>query len=113
MDPASSPFESLSFSEKHLLYRGLLCLVTSNSGYGFCNNDQLHPAYAVGRSGQSNYKQWGDSPEHNNLFKMMHALSVELSAAEIDGSAEISDYIFSWVDFCDIAYKAYEKAKKT
>src|SRR6266513_3499845 len=113
MDHTKSPFESLSFSEKQLLYRGLLCLVTSNSGYGFCNNDQGHPAYAVGRSGQYDHKQWGDSPERNNLFNMMHVLSVELSAAEINNSAEVSDYIFSWADFCGLTYSAYERAKKT
>jgi hypothetical protein len=112
MDDTKSPFESLTFSEKQLLYRGLLSLVTSNSGYGFCNNDQGHPAYAFGRSGQVDYKQWGDSPERNSLFKMMHTLSVELSAAEIDSTAEVSDYIFSWSDFCSLAFNAYEQAKK-
>jgi hypothetical protein len=108
----SNSFEGLSFSEKQLIYRGLLCLVTSNSGYGFHNHDQGHPAYAVGQSGEFSYQQWGDAPDRNHLFQMMHSLSVELSAAEIDSSAEISDYVFSWADFCRLAYSAYEKAKK-
>jgi hypothetical protein len=111
MEAEPSPFESLSFSEKQLVYRGLLSLVTSNSGYGFCNNDQGHPVYAVGRNGTHNHRKWGDSPDHNRLFKMMHTLSVELSEAEIDGSAEISDYVFSWSDFCHLAYAAYERTK--
>ena len=59
---SNSSFDSFGFSEKQLLYRGLLCLVESNSGYGFCNNDQGHPAYAIGQSGQYDYAQWGDSP---------------------------------------------------
>ena len=108
---SDSPFSALNFSEKQLVYRGLLALVTNNSGYGFANNDQGHPAYAVGQGGQHDYKQWGDSPEHNRLFKMMHTLSVELSEAEIDGSAEIADYVFSWSDFCRFAYDAYKRAK--
>ena len=108
---SDSPFSALTFSEKQLVYRGLLSLVTNNSGYGFCNNDQGHPAYAVGQSGKHDYKQWGDSPDHNRLFKLMHTLSVELSDAEIDGSAEIGDYIFSWSDFCHLAYAARNKPK--
>jgi hypothetical protein len=109
---SNSSFENLSFADKQLVYRGLLCLVTSNSGYGFCNNDQGHPAYAVGQSGEHDSQQLGDSPDRNHLFQMMHTLSVELSAAEIDSSAEISDYVFCWADFCRLAYTAYERAKK-
>lgn len=112
MESTPSSLEQFSFSEKQLLYRGLLCLVTSNSGYGFCNNDQGHPAYAIGRSGTYDYRQWGDSPDHNSLFKMMHALSVELSVAEIDSSSEIADYVFCWSDFCNLAYRAYERDKE-
>lgn len=111
MTTAASPLHSLPFSEKQLIYRGLLALVTSNSGYGFCNNDQGHLAYAIGRNGTFDYKQWGDSPEQNRLFAMMHSLSVELSTAEIDGGAEIPDYVFCWADFCTLAYTAYEQAK--
>jgi len=103
------PFSSFSFSEKRLIYQGLLALVNNNSGCGFCNNDQGHPAYAIGRKGEHNYQQWGDSPEHNKLFNMMHTLSVELNAAEIDGQSEISEYVFSWQDFCILAYGAHER----
>jgi hypothetical protein len=111
MTATRSPFESLSLSDKQLLYRGLLLLVTSNSGHGFVNGDQGHPAYAVGRTGQHDYPTWGDSPDRNRLFQMMHTLSVELSDAEIDDSSEIGDYIFSWSDFCNLAYAAYNRAK--
>src|SRR2546421_12650578 len=110
METPSSPFESLTFSEKQLIYRGLLGLVNSNSGYGFCNNDQGHPAYAVGRSGTVDYDQFGDSPERNHLFRMMHTLSVDLSAGEIDESSEIAEYVFCWADFCNLAYAAYQES---
>ena len=106
-----SPFEALTFSEKRLVYLGLLSLVTSNSGHGFCNNDQGHPAYAIGSNGGHDYQQWGDSPEHNQLFRMMHSLSVELNAADEDKSSEISDYVFSWADFCRIATEANKKTR--
>jgi hypothetical protein len=108
---SQSPFGSLDFSEKQMVYLGLLSLVKSNSGVGFANRDQGHPAYVVGRNGTHDYAQWGDSPERNTLFKMMHSLSVELSEAEIDGSSEISEYVFSWADFCALAYEAYLEAK--
>jgi hypothetical protein len=105
-------FAGFDFSDKQLLYRGLLSLVQSNSGFGFCNNDQGHPAYKIGRDGTVNYAQWGDSPDRNRLFRLMHALSVELSEAEIDSSSELGDYVFSWADFCILAYSAYERHKK-
>lgn len=101
-------FSGFSFSEMQMIYLGLLALVKSNSGKGFCNCDQGHPAYAIGRSGDYDHEQWGDSPEHNKLFQMMHALSVSLSEAELDGTSEIGDYVFSWSDFCRLAYAAYE-----
>jgi len=111
MEITPSKFESLSFTEKQMVYRGLLALVVNNSGFGFCNNDQGHPAYAIGRSGDVDFSQWGDSPDSNRLFQMMHTLSVELSAPEIDSSSEIADYVFSWSDFCQLAYSAYETSK--
>jgi len=109
MNNPQAEIGALPFAEKLLIYRGLLALVERNSGFGFCNNDQGHPAYGIGRGGTADYEQWGDSPNHNILFKMMHALSVELSAAEVDNSAEISRYVFCWSDFCHIAYSAYER----
>ena len=111
-NPQQSPFHQLKLTEKRLVYRGLLLLVRSNSGHGFQNSDQGHLAYAIGRSGQCDYDLYGDSPERNKLFGLMHSLSVELSEAELDQSAEIPDYIFSWADFCHLAYAAYEQHKK-
>ena len=108
-DHTQHAFSGLDFSDKKLIYLGLLCLVKSNSGVGFANNDQGHLAYAIGRDGSFDYDQWGDSPECNKLFKLMQALSLELSAAELDNSSEISDYIFSWSDFCSLAYAALTK----
>ena len=108
----SNAFDKLSHSERQLIYLGLLSLVKANSGYGFCNCEQGHAAYAVGRSGKWNYDTWGDSPEHNKLFKMMHTLSISLVDSELDGTSEVSEYVFSWSDFCNIAYAAYEENKK-
>lgn len=105
-------FESFSFEEKQLIYNGLLALVKSNSGIGFCNADQGHPAYAFGRKeGKYDHATFGDSPAANRLFKMMHALSVALIEAEDGRGSEISEYVLEWGDFCRLAYDAYERAK--
>jgi hypothetical protein len=105
--------EQLTIREKMMIYQGLLCLVKSNSGVGCCNNDQGHPAYKMGKEGKQDHATFGDSPERNALFKMMHGLSVELCQSDSDDSSEIGDYIYSWQDFCRIAYEAYERAKKS
>ena len=105
-------FEILTHSQRSLIYQGLLKLVTTNSGVGFANNDQGGLAYQVGRSGRSDYEQLGDSPERNQLFKMMHSLTTQLSVAELDNSSKISDYVFAWSDFCNLAYTAYENSQE-
>jgi hypothetical protein len=48
----SKRFESFEAKELAMIYQGLLCLVKSNSGVGFCNNDQGHPAYKAGIDGK-------------------------------------------------------------
>lgn len=100
-------FIKFDYSESRMLYQGLYSLVKSNSGIGFCNCDQGHPAYAVGRNGKVDYAMFGDSPEHNTLFKMMHSLSSILSEIELDGKSEIPEYVYTWSNFCDIAYGSY------
>src|SRR5437016_2620134 len=105
-------FEHLHTSEKALIYRGLLNLVKTNSGFGFCNRDQGHPAYVVGIDGKYAYQSFGDSPDRNRLFKMMHELSVALCEGDVDGSSEIGEYVYSWCDFCRIAYNAYKEHTK-
>jgi len=104
-------FEHLSTSEQALIYRGLLILVKSNSGYGFHNHEQGSPAYAVGRDGTIDYDTFGDSPSSNRLFKMMHELTLVLSKGDEDGSSEIGEWIYCWADFCRLAYAAYEQHK--
>ena len=99
-------FEHLDTSEQALIYGGLLTLVKSNSGCGFVNCDQGHPAYAVGRDGKIDYDTFGDSPERNRLFKMMHELTLALCKGDEDGSSEIGEWVYSWADFCILAYSA-------
>ena len=99
-------FETLDYNTKLLIYEGLLKLVRSNSGEGF-HGDQGHPAYRMGRDGNVDYQQWGDSPEHNRLFKIMNELSLSLNSAEAEKPTNM-DYVFSWSDFCRMATDAYD-----
>ena len=92
-----------------MIYQGLLSLVKSNSGIGFVNCDQGHPAYAAGRQGTVNYATFGDAPEQNVLFQMMHTLSVSLSEAELDNTSEISDYITRLTSEYDISFVDYDE----
>jgi hypothetical protein len=98
-----SPFSVFDFFEKRMLYLGLLALEKGSPEIGFANSDQGHPAYRMSKSGGFDYDKCGDSPDRNRLFKMMHTPSVAPSEAELDGSSEISDYVFSWADFRTMA----------
>jgi len=103
-------FDALSTSERHLIYESLRFAVKSNSGLGFLNADQGHPAYRVGRTGGHDFHALGDAPEHNRLFKMMHELSISANAADESFSAS-GDLVFSWADFCRLATDAYDQHK--
>jgi hypothetical protein len=104
-------FESLEMSEKHIVYQALLCLIKSNSGVGFHNGDQGNAAYRVGAKGTIDYAAWGDSPDHNRLFKMMHTLAVELCQGDPEGKSEIGEWIYSWSDFCRTAVESYDRER--
>lgn len=102
-------FESFGFSERYLIYRALLDRIRTCWGHGFLNNDQGHLAYRFGCKNEWNYKTWGDSPEHNTLYKMMNELSKSLKDC---GDFRQNDFIFSWADFCRIATSAYDEHKQ-
>ena len=99
-------FENMEIIDRYLIYQGLLNLVKSNSGVGFHNNDQGHTAYQVGCKGKWDYEQWGDSPDRNRLYKMMHELSVALNETQFEAPT-----ITEWGDFCLLAVEAYDKHK--
>lgn len=79
-----------------IIYSALIHSIRSNSGIGF-HNEQGHPAYLMGKDGHIDFHMWGDSPDHNRLFKMVCELSKQY------GNSEISN----WQQFCELAYNAY------
>jgi hypothetical protein len=103
-------FETLHPLERHLVYETLLHAIKTNSGLGCANADQGHPAYRSGRDGNSDYQTFGDSPERNTLFKMMHELSILMNEQD-ESFRGTPDYVFSWADFCRLVTNAYDQRK--
>jgi hypothetical protein len=104
-------FESFDVIDKYLIYRALLDSVRANSGYGFRNKDQRHPAYTTGASNEKpmDYGTIGDHPDRNQLYKMMRELS---ESFKDDPELKRSDLVLSWQDFCTMAVNAYDAARK-
>ena len=49
--------------EKYMIFRALVRMIKTNSGDGFLNSDQSHPAYLLGAQGKVDAVMGGDSPE--------------------------------------------------
>ena len=50
-------------------FRALVEMIESNSGVGFVNADQGHPAYAMGRRGKIDAVAGGDGPEGQSFVQ--------------------------------------------
>ena len=94
--------DSLEHSERSLVLRALIHSVRTNTGDGFRNHDQCHPAYAV----SDGSVQFGDSPQLNSLYKLMLELSQWVQEHPTDFQRE--DLILSWDDFCKMAVLGYQ-----
>jgi hypothetical protein len=94
----------LSGVEKELIYKALVHMIDSNTGIGFTNADQGHPAYTAGASGASSRIDvgiLGDSPGRNILFKLVSSLCEQLPGIEPDLS--------TWERFCSFATEAFNR----
>jgi len=80
-------------------FRALVEMIESNSGVGFVNADQGHPAYAMGRRGKVDPVTGGDGPEDNCLFKLLQRFPPE-------HHEQIRD-LRTWSKFCSLAFSAY------
>jgi hypothetical protein len=90
-----------------IIYDALIHAIKTNSGIGFHNRDQGHPAYVIGASdGTRDRDTWGDSPDRNSLYKML------LDLSETYGKSH-GIQITNWRSFCLLAYESYQKAKLT
>jgi hypothetical protein len=86
-----------------VVYHALIYSIHANTGYGFANNEQGHLAYRVGaETGRSNFSDYGDSEDHNGLYKMLKEIS------EKYGPVEDLPVINNWQDFCRLAVSGYE-----
>jgi len=87
----------------HIIYKAMIHAIKTNSGIGFHNCDQGHPAYVLGADGGDS-STMGDSPEKNLLYQMVKDLSWEHGE---DAGQVIND----WQDFCKLAVESYKKDK--
>jgi len=99
-------FDNLSYLQMTTLYQALIHAISTNSGIGFHNHDQGHPAYCMGASGKIDPQTWGDSPEENEYFQMVLALSTKLGETA-------TPQIKSWEDFCTLAVESYRRSRAT
>ena len=83
-----------------IVYDALIHAVKTNSGIGFHNRDQGHPAYLAGAEDGS--RDSGDSPEENDLYKMLIRLSEKYG---IESGVRITN----WRQFCELAVKGYKE----
>ncbi len=107
-------FDDLTPYQKELVFRGLKSLIETNTGIGFHNADQGHMVYCEGAEGIAfiaSAKDQPDSPQKNELYKLLHALSADLS--KLDSQQFTWWYDFdSWKSFCKLAYESYKKDRK-
>ena len=91
--------------EKYLIFRALVLSIKTNSGDGFHNSDQGHPAYRAGAGGKDS-ANLGDSPEKNTLFKLLASFD-----EAYHGEAPNPD-LSTWKKFCAFAVDAYDRERK-
>ena len=88
--------------EKYLIFEALVRAIETNSGIGFHNEDQGHIAYRAGaKDGDEVNQNLGDSPEENELFKLLRSFGQEFP--EYEPSIDLS----TWQKFCAFAVEAY------
>jgi hypothetical protein len=98
--------ETLAPIERVIVFKSLIHAIKTNSGIGFHNNDQGHPAYRMGIIGEIDLKTWGDSPEQNTMFQLLSTLSAVLGESE-------RPRIESWEEFCGFAVDSYDQARSS
>jgi hypothetical protein len=101
------------FFDKMYQYQGLKSLIESGSGTGFHNADLGHPVYVMGATGELDESwEYADSPEKNNIFKMLSKLTKELKELGIEKYGFKWWYDFSeWKDFCKFAVDVYNRQR--
>ena len=81
-----------------VIYDALIHAIKTNSGIGFHNNDQGHPAYMSGAEDGS--ENMGDTREENKLYQMLVRLSDRYGKSR-------GVQVRNWREFCQLAYGAY------
>ena len=91
--------------EKYLIFRALVRTIKTNSGDGFLNSDQGHPAYVLGAQDKVDAVMGGDSPEKNTLFKLLE--SFDQTYHGVVPNPDLS----TWQKFCAFAVDANNRER--
>ena len=89
--------------EKYLIFKALVRIIETNTGTGFLNEDQGHPAYTLGAQGKVDPVAGGDSPEKNRLFKLIASFD--------QGFQDEGPDLSTWEKFCAFAVIAFNRSR--
>ena len=102
--------ESLSVTEREILFEALFLAIECNSGIGFRAGDQGHSDYRDGAAGCTP-PDGADNAQTNYLFKMVRELSLHLDD-ELPALIYQRFGITTWQQFCQMAVSASDKIPK-
>ena len=77
---------------EEIVFRAIVEMIESNSGVGFHNCDQGHPAYRMGANDRIGM---GDGPRENGLFQLLQKFDQKYH----EGARDLS----TWDSFCKLA----------
>ncbi len=103
-------FKNISLHQAELIYLGLKSLIETKSKHGLVNGDGGHPAYLAGMNNEDHSSHdFGDSPDKNPLYKMLHELSNKLKKEGIESHHYKWWYDFKdWKSFCEFVVHSYK-----
>ena len=89
--------------EKYLIFKALVRMIEINSGTGFHNLDQGHPAYRLGAIGEPDSVAEGEATEKSALFQLLKSFDQWFH----DEGSDLS----TWEKFCAFAVASYDRSR--
>jgi len=88
--------------QKAMIFNALTHAIETNSGIGFRNGDQGHPAYLAGANAEDS-QAWGETPEENELFQLLLSFDHKFH----ENGPDLS----TWQKFCGFAVMARDRTR--
>ncbi|NQU04764.1 MAG: hypothetical protein HQ568_01625 [Calditrichaeota bacterium] len=103
-------FENFNSQQKRYMYLGLKSLIEPGENYGRGIHDGGHPVYRAGAHGDKTEDNPADSPDKNELYKMLEELSTYFKGTDITGDKYWVD-LSDWQMFCKYVLYNYYRNK--